>query len=264
PPPQISFNRNETRPAATAHRDALIPPTGPVRLEPLVEGQMIRTFLAALALLTATACTYGSAVDMAPKAERIPKRAVSSGDFCGVEGDKPPFTVVSSSDCMPVFWDQSTRTYTVTPDPEDREDTLQVAPVSLRGGLYLAQAVVDPDDKDAPAPYQLFLLISEGNAFALLPVLEDGDLSRITARHPEVVFRQDGAGVPYIAAGERPKIKAFLREAAIESLRLLAEDAEPLVVGVRDKAGAADHPASSQQERDIAAVLKLARDLSPH
>jgi len=224
---------------------------------------MIRIILAALALMMATACTYGSAVDMAPKAERIPKRAVSSGDYCGVEGDKPPFTVVSSSDCMPVIWDQSTRTYTVTPEPDDPEDTLQVSPVSLGGGVYFAQAIVDPDDKDVPDHYQLFVLLSEGNAFMLLPVLEDEDLSRLASRHPAVTFRQDNAGRLYIAAGERPKIRDFLREAATEGLKLIAKKGEPLIVGVRDKAGAADHPASSQQERDVLAVLKIAYGLAP-
>ncbi|HOZ27200.1 MAG TPA: hypothetical protein PK080_07560 [Hyphomonadaceae bacterium] len=224
---------------------------------------MIRTILAALALMMATACTYGSAVDMAPKAERIPKRAVSSGDYCGVEGDKPPFTVVSSSDCMPVIWDQSTRTYTVTPEPDDPEDTLQVSPVSLGGGVYFAQAIVDPDDKDVPDHYQLFVLLSEGNAFMLLPVLEGEDLSRLASRHPAVTFKPDNAGRLYIAAGERPKIRDFLREAATEGLKLIAKKGEPLIVGVRDKAGAADHPASSQQERDVLAVLKIAYGLAP-
>ena len=224
---------------------------------------MIRTILAALALLMATACTYGSAVDMAPKAERIPKRAVSSGNYCGVEGGKPPFTVVSSSDCMPVIWDQSTRTYTVTPEADDPDDTLEVSPVSLGGGVYFAQAIVDPDDKDVPDHFQLFVFISEGNAFALLPVLEDEDLSRLAARHPAVTFREDDAGRLYIAAGERPKIRDFLREAAVEGLNLLVRKDEPLIVGVRDKAGAPDHPASSQQVSDIEAVLKIAYALAP-
>ncbi len=247
----------------TGHRNALIPPIGPMTLELSVEGQMIRTFLAALALLTATACTYGSAVDMAPLTDRIPKRAVSTGDYCGVEGDKPPFTVVSSEDCMPVIWDQSTRTYTVTPEADDPDDTLQVSPVSLGGGVYFAQAIVDPDDRDTPDHFQLFVLISQGNAFALLPVLEGEDLSRLAARHPAVTFKEDNTGRLYIAAGERPKIRDFLREAAIEGLNLLAKKDEPLIVGVRDKAGAADHPASSLQERDIAAVLKTAYGLAP-
>lgn len=224
---------------------------------------MIRTLLASLALLMATACTYGSAVDMAPKAERIPKRAVSTGDYCGVEGGKPPFTVVSSEDCMPVIWDQSTRTYTVTPEADDPEDKLQVSPVSLGGGVYYAQAIVDPDDKTVPDHFQLFVLISQGNAFALLPVLEDEDLARLASRHPAVTFREDAASRLYIAGGERPKIRDFLREAAVEGLKLLAKKDEPLIVGVRDKAGVPDHPVSSQQEADIQAVLKIAHDLAP-
>lgn len=224
---------------------------------------MIRTFLASLVLMAATACSYGSAVDMAPIADRLPKRAVSTGDYCGVEGDKPPFTVVSSEDCMPVIWDQSTRTYTVTPDADDPDDTLQVSPVSLGGGVYFVQAIVDPDDEHAPDRFQLFVLIAQGNAFALLPVLEDEDLSRLVARHPAVTFREDNTGHLYIAAGERPMIRDFLRQAAIESLKLMAQEGDPLIVGVRDKAGAADHPASRQQEGDILAVLKTAYDLAP-
>lgn len=224
---------------------------------------MIRTLLVAFALVLATACSYGSAVDMAPQAERISKSAVSPGDFCGVEGDAPPFTVVSSEDCIPVVWDQSTRTYAVTPDPEDPEDTLQVSPVSLGGGLYLAQAIVDPDDRETPDRYQLFLLVSRGNAFALLPVLEGEDLARVAARHTAVSFKEDGAGRLYIAAGDRPHIRNFLRAAVAESLRLMAEEGDVLTVGVRDTAGAADHPASAGQADDIAAVLKAARELTP-
>ncbi len=98
---------------------------------------MLRTFLAALAFVMAGACTYGSAVDLAPTSERIPERAVSTGDFCGVEGDTAPFTVVSSSDCVPVTWDQSTRTYTVVLEPDDPDDILQVSPVSL-GAAYIS------------------------------------------------------------------------------------------------------------------------------
>jgi hypothetical protein len=47
-----------------------------------------------------------------------------------------------------------------------------------------------------------------------------------------------------------PKIRDFLREAATEGLKLIAKKGEPLIVGVRDR-GAADHPTSSQQERDV-------------
>jgi len=223
---------------------------------------MLRTFLAALAFVMAGACTYGSAVDLAPASERIPERAVSTGDFCGVEGDTAPFTVVSSSDCVPVTWDQSTRTYTVVLEPDDPDDILQVSPVSLGGGLYLAQSVVDPGNPETPDHFQILLLISQGSAFALLPVLEDRDLADLAGKHRAITFAEDRAGRLYVAAGDRPAIRAFLREAAAESLRLMTEKGDVLSVGIRDAVGAADHPASEIQTRDIEAVLKIAHDLA--
>lgn len=224
---------------------------------------MIRKCLAALAFAVAGACTYGSAVDLAPLSERIPKQAVSTGDFCGVNGDTPPFTVVSSSDCVPVTWDQSTRTYTVVLDPDDPDDILQVSPVSLGGGLYLAQSVVDPGEPEAPDHFQLFLVISHGDAFALLPVLEDQDLADLAGGHAAITFAEDRAGRLFFAAGDRPDIRAFLREAAVRSLRLMTEKGDALSIGVRDTAGSSDHPASDMQTRDIDAVQKIARDLAP-
>ncbi len=222
---------------------------------------MIRLCLSAFAFMLATACSYGSAVDLAPLSERLANPAISPGDFCGVEGEKPPFTVVSSEDCIPVTWDTATRTYTVVGDSDDPEDTLQVSPVALGDGVYLAQAIVDPDDKDIPDRFQLFVLISAGDAFALLPVLENEDFAAVARRHPAITFREDRAGRPYIAGGDRPAIRAFLREAAAEALKVVRSEDDPVVVGVRDKAGAADHPASGEQARDIETVLQIARDL---
>ena len=69
-------------------------------------------------------------------------------------------------------------------------------------------------------------------------------------------------GGRFDAAGERPRIRDFLRGAASESLRLMADEGDAVTVGVRDTAGAADHPASASQSEDIAAVLKAARQLA--
>ena len=78
-----------------------------------------------------------------------------------------------------------------------------------------------------------------------------------------VSFKEDDAGRLYVTAGERPRIRDFLRAAAAESLRLMVEEGDAVTVGVRDVAGAADHPASASQSEDIAAILKVARELTP-
>lgn len=57
----------------------------------------------------------------------------------------------------------------------------------------------------------------------------------------------------------RPLLVAL---AAAESLRLMAGKGDLITVGVRDAAGAANHPVSARQSADIAAVLKVVRELA--
>lgn len=224
---------------------------------------MLRAVLAAFAALTMSACSYGSMVDMAPFKSRISKPAIAVGDYCEVKGETAPFTVVSHEDCVPITWDQATRTHTMI-DVEDPEESIPGAVISLGSGLYAAQVDTrDDEDRDQPDRYQLFLFLARGNAFTMLPPLEDEPLRKLTARHSRIVFREDATKRLYIVSGGVDRIKAFLRDAAKESLRMQKAEGDPVGVGVRDKAGAADHTADKAQQRDIEAVLKLAKAMTP-
>lgn len=220
---------------------------------------MIRKLLVAIAALAASACSYGSAVDIAPMTTRLAKPILAPGDYCEVKGEVAPFTVVSSDDCVPVTWDGATRTYTMI-DAEDAEESIIAATVSLGSNLYLGQVEVETDKPDK---YQLQVFIAKGAAFAIVPALGDEKLKQLTTKHTRIAFQNDTTGRPYIASGSPGRIKDFLRAAAKESLREMRGEGETLSVGVRDSAGAVDHPATKQQTRDIEAVLKAAKSLTP-
>lgn len=224
---------------------------------------MFRKLLAVLtmfgAALAASACSYGSAVDMAPMKSRLVWPALAPGDYCEVQGTVAPFTVVSLSDCVPLAWDGAARTYTMI-DPEDPEESTTAAVVSLGSGLYLGQTEVETD---TPDKYQILLFIAKGDAFAMLPALDDAPLREVAAKHAKVTFANDGSGRPYIAAGQQKEIRAFLKDAARRSLLEMKKENEPVSVGVRDKAGAANHTATKDQAKDIATVLKAAKSLTP-
>jgi hypothetical protein len=219
---------------------------------------MIRKLLVALAALAASACSYGSMVDIAPMELRISKPVVAAGDYCAVKGLEPPFYVISSEDCAPVLWQQDTLTYLMV-DPDDAKDSLQAAVVSLGSNLYAAQ-IETPEEKDR---YQIHLIIAKGNAFTLLAALDDEPLKKLAAKHTKLTFTNDASGRPYIATGGVGSIRAFLREAATESLREMKKEDEMVSVGVLDKSGAPDHPGTEQQAKDIEAVMKLAEALAP-
>lgn len=223
---------------------------------------MIRKFLVALAslgaALAASACSYGSMVDIAPMKSRISKPVVAAGDYCEAKGLEAPFYVISSEDCAPVLWQKETRTYLMV-DPEDPEDNLQAAVVSLGSNLYAAQ-IETPEEKDR---YQIHLIIAKGNAFTLLGALGDEPLKKLAAKHTRLTFANDTSGRPYIATGSVGSIRAFLREAARESLREMKKEDEMLSVAVLDKSGAPDHPGSKQQQKDIEVVMKTAEAMTP-
>ena len=223
---------------------------------------MIRTILAVVsfgAVLAASACSYGSAVDVAPYGARISKPVIAAGDYCEVQGTAKPFTVVSNEDCVPITWSQQARAYTMV-DPEDPQESDTAHVVSLGSGLYLAQMTVETDGRDK---YQILVFIAKGDAFAMLSALDDESLQKLTEKHRKLTFAKDKAGRPYVSAGKPDRIKAFLRDAARETLRQMKAEDEPVSVGVRDKAGAAIHEASRQQAKDIEAVFRAAKSLTP-
>ena len=216
---------------------------------------MLRKLLVTIAALAASACSYGSAIDMAPMNARLSKPVLPPGDYCEVQGETAPFRVISSEDCVPMTWSTDARTYTMI-DPDDPEDSMEVATVSLGQGLYLGQIEVETDQPDK---FQLQVFIAKGSAFAIISALGDDEMKLLAAKHPKVGFRNDSRGRPYILSGSRDRIGAFLIAASKESLRKMRAEGEELGVGVLDTAGAADHDAARQQEKDIEAVLRAAR-----
>ncbi|MDP3737310.1 MAG: hypothetical protein Q8R02_07965 [Hyphomonadaceae bacterium] len=224
---------------------------------------MIRKFLFAMvafgAALAASACSYGSAVDVAPYNARVSKPVIAAGDYCEVQGTAKPFTVVSNEDCVPITWNQQARAYTMV-DLEDPEESVTANVVSMGLGLYLAQMTVETDKPDK---YQILVFIAKGDAFATLSALDDEPLQKLTEKHRRLTFAKDATGRPYVSAGKPGHIKAFLKDAAKETLRQMKAEDEPVSVGVLDKAGAPIHEASKQQAKDIEAILKLAKSLTP-
>ena len=220
---------------------------------------MIRKLLVVIAALAASACSYGSAVDMAPMKGRLGSPVAPPGDYCEVQGESAPFRIISSEDCVPVTWSKDARTYTMV-DPEDPDDSMEAAIVPLGQGLYLGQIEVETDQPDK---FQIQVFIAKGSAFAIVPALGDDELKRLVPKHPRVGFRSDNTGRPYIISGSRDRIRTFLVAASKESLREMAAEKEALGVGVLDQAGAADHDATKQQIKDIEAVLKTAKALTP-
>lgn len=217
---------------------------------------MIRKLLFAVvsfgAALAASACSYGSAVDVAPYKARISKPVIAAGDYCEVQGTAKPFTVVSNEDCVPITWNQQARAYTMV-DPEDPKESITANVVSIGSGLYLAQMTVETDKPDK---YQLLVFIAKGDAFAMLSALDDEPLKMLADKHKKLTFAKDSTGRPYVSAGKPDHIMAFLKDAAKETLRDMKAEDEPVSVGVRDTSGAPIHEASKQQTKDIEAVLR--------
>lgn len=214
---------------------------------------MLRKLLIALTALAASACSYGSAVDMAPMAQRSDKALLANGDYCEIAELAPPYVVTSSEDCAPIRFDKATRTYLMRQEPEDDADEVPASVVSLGNGLYLAQTQVDSDK----AKYQMLLLANAGgDAFAMLRILDDAELKALIPRHPKLNFAEDGKR-PYVASGKPDDIKAWLRDIARKALSTKPEPTDPFYsISVLDKAGQKDHAASKKQADDIRKLMR--------
>jgi len=221
--------------------------------------KLLIVFAAFGAALGASACSYGSAVDIAPMNARIAKPVIAPGDYCEVKGETAPFSVISKEDCAPVIWNAATRTYTMK-DPDKPAEDMTAPVIKLDGTLYAVQFTT-PDAKGEDR-YQLLTFIASGNAFVMISPLDDEPLKALTAKTKKVTFKPANDGRPYIAAGKPEDIRAFLRAAAQESLRTRKKD-DDVSVGVRDIAGAPDHSAGKQQQKDIEAVLAAMKALTP-
>lgn len=227
---------------------------------------MLRALIAGLVALAASACSYGSAVDVAPFKDRIRKPIIATGDYCEVVGKAAPFQVNSAEDCVRLVWKPELRGYVFidTDKPEDGllgapketspEDKTDVSMVALGGRLYAGQIQVDK----GPAPYQIQLVITSGDAFATMRVLDDKELKALEPRHPRLTFGSDN-GRPFVASGSVRDVRAWLKDIAHVALSTPGEGNDPddmYSIGVLDRQGTPAHAASKTQARDIAKVLK--------
>lgn len=235
---------------------------------------MRRSVVAALAALAASACTYGSAVDIAPFDARVSHAVLPPGDYCEMKMGASP-EVISSEGCLHIDWDDARRIHTMTDlsapevdntgrpeDPEKRE----LAIIALGDSFYAAQFNA-PDD---PGRYELLTFLAKGEAFAGIGMVEDTTLRRLAAAHPEMVWEnlpparpaEESSRLitssPLIRSATVEEIKDFLREASVASLREDKPDpGEAPSVGIRDKSGDADHAPSTAQLRAGRDLMKL-------
>jgi len=219
---------------------------------------MFRRFLIAAAALAASACSYGSAVDVAPMSARLAQPLLPAGDYCEVKGAQGAYRVSSREDCAPLVWNSKPHTYTLV-DKENPDESVEAAVAPLGDGLFATQYET-PDE--IAAPYQINLVIVSGEAFAAISPLDDTELNAILPRHPKLTFGRDGKRA-IVIGGEVEDVKAYLRDAAGEALKLRKAEGDELSVGVRDKQGRPDHPASKAQVKDVEAVKAIAARLTP-
>lgn len=251
---------------------------------------MLKFAALALAALCASACTYGSAVDVAPFKDRTPKAVLADGDYCETIMTSKPYQVKSTDGCMRLKFDAENRLYMMTDlekpkkdneDPQahdlDLGETVPVAVVALGGGVFLAQVDTEAreaEKRNSPDKHQLMTFVAVGDAFVTIPVLQDADFVRVAKRNKRVTFHDlpdtkaqpnsDNnelfARRPWIEKGSIPDIKAFLRDATRESVRVMKpDDWKEMSVGVRDVDQTPNHAASDKQAKDADAVMKIVR-----
>ncbi len=219
---------------------------------------MFRRLITALAALAAGACSYGSAVDVAPFKDRIRHPMIATGEYCEVRAlAGGGYEVNSAEDCVGLQWRPELRGYRVLDlDPDsDKSEDVDAAIVSLGGGLYAAQT----STPDAKTPYELQLVVAAGDAFATFRILDDDELKAISPRHPKLTFGSDN-GRPYVAAGKVSDVKDWLRDIAHVALSTRSRHAEPdeengdVSIGVLDRQGNPVHAATPKQVRGIKKV----------
>jgi hypothetical protein len=214
-----------------------------------------------LAALGASACSYGSAVDIAPMKDRLAHPMVPPGDYCQAHGAQGAYIISTHDDCGKLTWNGAKRSFDVI-DEDKPKDAMSLAVVALGGGLFVTQYDAG-DPADRPDRHQLNLVIASGKAFAGVGVLDGDELGVVFKRHPNLKIGGPPGKDNYIAAGDVAEIKAFLRDAGAASLKAARVKGEEVEVVVLDKRSRAEHPASAAQVRDIEAVKAIAETLTP-
>ncbi len=152
---------------------------------------MHRPILAALAALAASACTYGSAVDIAPFDARVSHAVLPPGDYCEMQMRTVP-EVISSEGCLRIDWDGVRRIHTMTdlsrPGTDEAGQPVEVekqelAIVALGDSLYAAQFT----SPDHPGRYELVTFLARGEAVVGIAMVEDATLRRLVATRPQMM-----------------------------------------------------------------------------
>jgi hypothetical protein len=99
---------------------------------------MFRKLFIAAAALAASACSYGSAVDIAPMSARLAQPVLPAGDYCEVKGAQGAYLVSSHEDCAPLVWNAEPHTYTMV-DKEKPDESVEAAVAPLGDGLFATQ-----------------------------------------------------------------------------------------------------------------------------
>ncbi|MEP7210561.1 MAG: hypothetical protein ABI740_06965 [Alphaproteobacteria bacterium] len=225
---------------------------------------MFRKVLIAVAALAVSACSYGSAVDIAPIKDRLAHPVVPAGYYCPAKGAQGAYQISADDDCAPLKWNGGQRTLTMI-DKDDPKKSMEIAFVMLDQGLYAAQfddPAVASGKAGALKLHQINLIIASGKAFTLVSSLDGDDLEAALKRHPKLTVGHDGK-TAYIAAGEASEIKSFLRDAAGEALKQDRAKGDEVDVVVLDAPGKPEHSASTAQVRDIEAVKAIVAKLTP-
>lgn len=233
---------------------------------------MRRPVLALAAALAVSACTYGSAIDIAPFEARLPHAVLPPGDYCEMTLGAAP-QVISSEGCLRLEWDGARRLHIMTDlsthdqepqqEPEQENagasadaDVQELAIVSLGDDLYAAQF----DEPGKTGRHELVTFLAKGDAVAGIGIVADATLRRLAALHPQMVWEnlppERSAGEPAQLITSQPLIKSatvaeirdFLREASRAALREDKPDLDDLPsVGIRDTSGAGDHAPTKAQ-----------------
>lgn len=244
---------------------------------------MIRRMVSALAALGALAlsgCTStGSNADLIPLATRPAQAPVPDGDYCQVDGEKGPFKIKSKTDCITIAWNAQDRQYVARNRDEDGRTATYLASVMPFHGLLLTQAdvksakIAPKEGKDETAdspPFMQNLGVMSGRAFAFLfwDVTSE-ELDAIVAKHPAIKVEGEGTSRSITSGAPEASLDYLwdLAKASAAGDKIAGgkfDKPNAMNIYVRDKAGAADHPASKAQTADIkAAAAKLKAALKP-
>lgn len=257
---------------------------------------MIRILTAGLAMLAASACTFGlpSAVDAAPFEARPAKAPFADGEYCSTAADEAGQLMVQRPDednedaCATFTWDALQRLF-VMRDSLGNEGEFKL--VALGDGFFMVQLPAGEKEDDSPFAFLLMAAVAQGDAAVILPLPNGEAIVPFAARYPSLALSTyepsrppfttpvapEGAEplppVPdhfYVSAGSPAEIRDFVRDVLrdwIPKENASRAEGDRVWKGegmiVRDQPAPADHALSPAQQRDIDALVAKLQALEP-